>query len=194
MMNKLSLCSAAAINVALLLSTLFSSASAFVTPRPIHQLSQQQQTTRNILLHADNNNNNNNDKTEERQTLGLLTFDLDDTLYPIAVVEEEANQAFVKAMAQYGFSDSELTPRRIVEVAQTIRDEVAATEGPQAASAMTHSELRLAAIRREMERLTTERKLKACAEEWATSVDALSPLVYENAKKYEDFLYCTVFW
>ena len=35
---------------------------------------------------------------EEKQTLGLITFDLDDTLYPIEKVEQAANQAFVKAM------------------------------------------------------------------------------------------------
>ena len=120
-------------------------------------------------------------KNEERQTLGLLTFDLDDTLYPIAVVEEEANKAFVKAMATYGFEN--LKPNDIVETAQKIRDEMNEVD-PASAAALTHSELRLLAIRREMEKCTVERKLQACAEDWATTVTALSPLVVENAKKW----------
>lgn len=117
----------------------------------------------------------------EPQTLGLLTFDLDDCLYPIAVVEEEANQAFVKAMATYGFEN--LKPNDIVETAQKIRDEMNESD-PGAAAALTHSELRLLAIRREMEKCTVDRKLQACADDWATTVDALSPLVKENAKKW----------
>lgn len=117
----------------------------------------------------------------ERQSLGLLTFDLDDTLYPIAVVEEEANQAFVKAMATYGYEN--LKPNDIVLTAQKIRDEMNEKD-PAAAAALTHSELRLLAIRREMEKCTVERKLQACADEWATTVDALSPLVTQNAKKW----------
>jgi hypothetical protein len=115
------------------------------------------------------------------QTLGLLTFDLDDSLYPIAKVEEEANRAFVKSMAQYGFDG--LKPSDIVTAAQEIRDDVAKTN-PAKAAALTHAELRLMAIRREMERVVVERKLAACAEDWATTVDSLSKLVVANSKKY----------
>lgn len=118
---------------------------------------------------------------KQTQTLGLLTFDLDDSLYPIAEVEEEANRAFVRSMAQYGFDG--LKPGDIVTAAQEIRDEVAVTN-PAKAAALTHDELRLLAIRREMERVVVERKLKACADDWATTVDSLSPLVMANSKKY----------
>jgi hypothetical protein len=115
------------------------------------------------------------------QTLGLLTFDLDDSLYPIAKVEEEANRAFVKSMAQYGFDG--LKPNDIVISAQEIRDGVSKTD-PAKAAALTHDELRLMAIRREMERVVVERKLQACADDWATTVDSLSDLVVANSKKY----------
>lgn len=118
---------------------------------------------------------------KQTQTLGLLTFDLDDSLYPISKVEEEANEAFVKSMAQYGFEG--LRPSDIVRAAQEIRDEVAKTDSAKAA-ALTHGELRLMAIRREMERVVVERKLQACADDWATTVDSLSALVVANSKKY----------
>lgn len=122
------------------------------------------------------------DTKKESQTLGLLTFDLDDTLYPIAKVEEEANEAFVKAMERYGFGDQQLRAGDIVETAQHIRDELS-EENPNEAAALTHNDLRLKAIRREMEKVTVARKLQACADDWATTVDALSPLVVANSKK-----------
>jgi len=131
-----------------------------------------------LLLHS-----TKSPPAKETQTLGLLTFDLDDTLYPIAKVEEEANQAFVKAMAKYGFDTENLKAGDIVASAQQIRDETSAVD-PDAAAAMTHSELRLAAIRREMEKATVARKLQACADDWATPVDSLSTLVVENSRKY----------
>ena len=117
----------------------------------------------------------------EKQTLGLLTFDLDDTLYPINKVEEEANEAFVKAMAQYGFEG--LQRDDIVETAKEIRNEMN-IQDPQQAAVLTHNQVRELAIRREMEKATTQKKLEACAEDWATSVDSLSSLVVANAKKY----------
>lgn len=118
---------------------------------------------------------------KETQTLGLLTFDLDDSLYPIAQVEEEANLAFVKAMEKYGY-DKDLKPSDIVNAAKEIRTELSQTD-PKAAAALTHNDLRLKAIRREMERITIQRKLEACASDWATNVESLSNLVKENSKK-----------
>lgn len=117
---------------------------------------------------------------KETQTLGLLTFDLDDTLYPIDLVEKEANEAFVKAMARYGFEG--LQRDDIVESAKTIREEMNQHDPAQAA-ALTHVQVRELAIRREMELATTKRKLQACADDWATNVDSLSSLVVANAKK-----------
>ena len=123
----------------------------------------------------------------ETQTLGLLTFDLDDTLYPISKVEEDANEAFVKAMAQYGFEG--LQRDDIVQTAMEIRKEMS-LEDPQKAAVLTHNQVRELAIRREMEKATTQKKLLACAEDWATAVDSLSNLVVENAKKYVNSVVC----
>jgi FMN phosphatase YigB (HAD superfamily) len=116
----------------------------------------------------------------ETQTLGLLTFDLDDTLYPIAPVEAEANEAFVEAMAQYGFSG--LKPNDIVKTAKEIRAELL-QQDPQKAAVLTHTEIRELAIRREMEKATVAKKLQALAEDEATTVGALSKLIKENAQK-----------
>eukprot|EP00581_Thalassiosira_minuscula_P017623 CAMPEP_0183716900 /NCGR_PEP_ID=MMETSP0737-20130205/10646_1 /TAXON_ID=385413 /ORGANISM="Thalassiosira miniscula, Strain CCMP1093" /LENGTH=373 /DNA_ID=CAMNT_0025946231 /DNA_START=18 /DNA_END=1139 /DNA_ORIENTATION=+ len=77
-------------------------------------------------------------------TLGLLTFDLDDSLYPVGPVLADANDVFVETMAQYGYS---IEPQDIVETGKLIREEA----GP-AGTAMSHTEVRMKAIRREMEK------------------------------------------
>jgi hypothetical protein len=41
---------------------------------------------------------------KSQKYLGLLTFDLDDSLYPLERVINEANEAFVRAMNNYGFT------------------------------------------------------------------------------------------
>ena len=151
--------------VVLLLVVFPSVVTAFSVRQPDSSPSQQQQQTK---------------KADDLHTLGLLTFDLDDSLYPIQTVEEEANLAFVKSMEQYGFTG--LVASDIVTAATEIREDWSARD-PAAAAALTHNELRLLAIRREMERITVERKLQACANDWATTVDSLSTLVVENSKK-----------
>jgi hypothetical protein len=119
--------------------------------------------------------------TKKPQVLGLLTFDLDDTLYPVRAVIAEANAAFVRAMNNYGFEniqndDIDLTSKKI-------RQEISATD-PQGAAVLTHTELRLLAIRREMENVIFKRKLQETADSWATPVASLSPVVVSHAKKY----------
>lgn len=119
---------------------------------------------------------------EHRAELGLLTFDLDDTLYPIYKVEQAANEAVVKALAQYGFTSDKLQPDDIVETAKEIRREIGLKDSA-AAAALTHNQVRELAIRREMEKIITAQKLQDCADDWATPIESLSPLVIANAKK-----------
>lgn len=119
-------------------------------------------------------------RASERQTLGLLTFDLDDTLYPIDTVEQAANEAFVTAMTKFGYAGT--APDDIVQAAKDIRAETNLRD-PKTAAALTHGQVRELAIRREMERITVQRKLQSCADDWATPVESLSPLVVANAKK-----------
>jgi hypothetical protein len=114
------------------------------------------------------------------KTLGLITFDLDDTLYPIAPVIEEANRAFARSMESFGYGS--IAPQDIVDTGKAIREEIAAVS-PDRAAVLTHTEIRQLAIRREMERITLTRKLKACADDWATPVSSLSPIVVQHAKK-----------
>ncbi|CAJ1945164.1 unnamed protein product [Cylindrotheca closterium] len=115
------------------------------------------------------------------QQLGLLTFDLDDTLYPIAPCVEAANNAFVKAMEKFGFPG--LSAFDIVETGKQVREEIAKTD-PQKAAALTHTEIRELAIRREMQKIILERKLKSTAEDWATQVSSLSSVVRKHAENW----------
>lgn len=115
------------------------------------------------------------------QKLGLLTFDLDDTLYPIATVVEDANNAFVEAMEKYGFPG--LDAFDIVNTGKAVREEIA-KEDPERAAALTHTEIRELAIRREMEKVILNRKLQETADDWATPVDSLTKIVRTHAEKW----------
>lgn len=108
----------------------------------------------------------------------LITFDLDDTLYPIAPVIEEANTAFAKAMERYGYAG--IKPNDIDETTKLVRAEL----DPEVAAALSHTEARELAIRRQMEDAMLSRKLKETAEDWVTSVADLSPVVVDNAKRW----------
>lgn len=120
-------------------------------------------------------------KKTKGKSLGLLTFDLDDTLYPLADVIDAANTAFVTTMEKFGYSG--LTPRDIVETGKLIREEIAA-EDPEAAAILTHTEIRELAIRREMENIMLDKKLKETADDWATPVSNLADVVVAHAKKW----------
>lgn len=113
--------------------------------------------------------------------LAILTFDLDDTLYPVATVLDEANSAFARAMKNFGYDD--IQPEDIVKTGKKIRDDMAEVD-PERSAALTHTEIRRLAIREEMEKKEYERKLQSCADDWATQVSSLSPLVVQNAKKW----------
>lgn len=54
---------------------------------------------------------------------------------------------------------------------------------PEGAAVLTHTEIRLMAIRDEMERITLERKLQATAKDWATDVESLTDIVVKSAEK-----------
>ena len=116
---------------------------------------------------------------KKTKKLTLLTFDLDDTLYPISTILDEANMAFARIMKNYGFDDIE--PAQIVNTGRIIRERMAETD-PEKSACLSHTETRRLAIREEMEKLVYQRKLEACADDWATQVTSLSPLVVQNAK------------
>jgi FMN phosphatase YigB (HAD superfamily) len=113
-----------------------------------------------------------------KPTLGLLTFDLDDTLYPVDPVINEANKAFANAMARFGYTG--IQPIDIVNTGKRIREEM----DPEEAAILTHTEIRELAIRREMEQFMLKRKLQETADDWATPVSDLGDIIVKNAKKW----------
>jgi len=115
------------------------------------------------------------------QSIGLLTFDLDDTLYPIATVVKDANAAFVTAMERFGFEGVDAFD--IVKTGKEVREELSKTD-PEKAAGLTHTEIREMAIRREMEKIILAQKLQQCADDWATPVEDLSPIVRKPAEQW----------
>jgi len=115
------------------------------------------------------------------KNLGLLTFDLDDTLYPIANVVDAANAGFVTAMERFGFEGVDAFD--IVNTGKEVREELHAID-PEKAAGLTHTEIREMAIRREMERIILARKLQECADDWATPVESLSDIVRKPAEQW----------
>mmetsp|Transcript_50600 Transcript_50600/g.75620 ORF Transcript_50600/g.75620 Transcript_50600/m.75620 type:complete len:432 (-) Transcript_50600:878-2173(-) len=111
-------------------------------------------------------------------TLGLITFDLDDTLYPIAPVIEEANAAFARTMAKFGYEGIESTQIDITA------KEIRAAMPEEEAAALTHTQIRELAIRKELEKAMLKRKLQETADEWATQVSYLADVVVQYAKKW----------
>jgi len=133
-------------------------------------------TTRKALLYSTTDATIETTKTKK---LGLLTFDLDDTLYPVAPVISEANEAFAKAMQNFGFEG--IKPGDIEDTGRQLREELA-IENPKKAAALSHTEIRMMAIRKQMETVIFLRSLERIAEDEATSVSSLSPIIVNNAK------------
>jgi hypothetical protein len=134
-------------------------------------------------------------KRGKKRRLGLLTFDLDDTLYPIAPVLDEANAAFSTAMSNFGYVD--IRPSDIVETGKEIRANLGPNGDHESSTASTaqvasdplrpktvnHKEIRMAAIRKEMEDFILKTKLKQTAADWATEVDSITSPVRKSAEK-----------
>lgn len=89
-----------------------------------------------------------------------------------------SKDAFVEAMTRYGFEG--LSAIDIVNTGKQVREEIAKTD-PEKAAALTHTEIRELAIRKEMEKIILKRKLQETADDWATQVESLSPIVRNQA-------------
>ncbi len=79
--------------------------------------------------------------------LHLLTFDLDDTIFPIGPVVAEANDAMISRLQTFGYTDA--NNDEIVAASKRIRNELR-----EAGEALTYTDLRKQSIRREIMRLT----------------------------------------
>ncbi|KAL7548113.1 hypothetical protein ACHAWF_011404 [Thalassiosira exigua] len=80
--------------------------------------------------------------------LHLLTFDLDDTIFPIGPVVADANAAQLRTLHKFGYVDA--SNERIIAASKQIR-----TELREAGDVVTYTDLRKQSIRREVERLTS---------------------------------------
>lgn len=79
--------------------------------------------------------------------LHLLTFDLDDTIFPIGPVVADANVAQLQTLIKYGYENA--ANEEIIAASKQIRSELR-----EAGNAITYTDLRKQSIRREIERLT----------------------------------------
>lgn len=94
----------------------------------------------------------------------LVTFDLDDTLFPIKEVVQEANDAQIRAMHELGYTDA--TMEECMVQTRAIRQGLTAP--------ITYTDLRKGAIRAELKRLTAsgidvevlEEQVEHCFEAW----------------------------
>ena len=84
-----------------------------------------------------------------KPTLALLTFDLDDTLFPVATVVEDANAAMMQALWDAGYTEA--TNDRIVQHTKMIRR--------KQRKQMTYTQLRKRAIQTELELLSAAGEL-----------------------------------
>mmetsp|Transcript_27765 Transcript_27765/g.41309 ORF Transcript_27765/g.41309 Transcript_27765/m.41309 type:complete len:382 (-) Transcript_27765:328-1473(-) len=92
-------------------------------------------------------NARSNQKKDTTASLALLTFDLDDTLFPVGPVVRDANEAMTRRMKCLGYESA--TSQGVIDATRTIRVELSkASPG----TALTYSELRIRAIRKEIER------------------------------------------
>ena len=83
--------------------------------------------------------------SSKQPNLALLTFDLDDTLFPVAQVVEDANAAMLQALWDAGYTHA--TNDRIVEHSKVIRR--------KQKKKLTYTELHKRAIQTEMELLSS---------------------------------------
>jgi len=101
-------------------------------------------------------------ETEITPRLALLTFDLDDTLFPIGPVIQDANNAMIRAMHRLGYTKS--TNKNILKHTTAIRKSI---KHP-----ITYTSLRMRAIQAELEthlpkKQTVDRSVvKHCYDAW----------------------------
>ena len=84
-----------------------------------------------------------------RPTLALLTFDLDDTLFPCGPVVAEANEAMIASIVAHGYPS--VTNEDVLSATKVIRNELRKTD-----TLITYTDLRIAAIQSQLERSLAE--------------------------------------
>eukprot|EP00580_Thalassiosira_gravida_P019296 CAMPEP_0201663206 /NCGR_PEP_ID=MMETSP0494-20130426/5065_1 /ASSEMBLY_ACC=CAM_ASM_000839 /TAXON_ID=420259 /ORGANISM="Thalassiosira gravida, Strain GMp14c1" /LENGTH=350 /DNA_ID=CAMNT_0048141745 /DNA_START=156 /DNA_END=1208 /DNA_ORIENTATION=+ len=134
--------------IATVLLPWFHSASSFIATSSLrHILSS---TTTSITHHAVHDRTtalNAIPPPHNNNELHLLTFDLDDTIFPIGPVVADANVAQLRTLIQYGYENA--ANEEIIAASKQIRAELR-----EAGTAITYSDLRKQSIRREIERVS----------------------------------------
>jgi FMN phosphatase YigB (HAD superfamily) len=103
--------------------------------------------------------------TGSQRTLGLLTFDLDDTLFPISEVVRDSNEKMVSYLQSSGYETS------VADFLETTREVRRILEKP-----VTYKALRKLAIEAEMKRVATSNKSRI----------ELAPFVDEGYQVWEN--------
>lgn len=160
----------------LLITALIHTNHAFTSHYHTHRITTRLFTT--PAQKSDTDNATSSPPSTTTKTLGLITFDLDDTLYPLDKVIDEANAAFVRAMERFGYEGVKTLD--IIEASKNIRQEMT----PSEAVLLSHTDIRKLAIRRVMEDIVFKRRLQAMAEDFSTDVENLNKVVVELAKKW----------
>ncbi|KAL3799118.1 hypothetical protein HJC23_002246 [Cyclotella cryptica] len=97
---------------------------------------------------AESSNTANENIDTSNNELHLLTFDLDDTIFPIDPVIRDANSVMIQTLHSLGFHGA--CNNEIISASKRIRQEL-----KMAGDAVTYTELRKRSIRREIERLAS---------------------------------------
>lgn len=102
---------------------------------------------------------NNSIKTK---TLGLISFDLDDTLFPILPVVQEANEAMFAKLSEFGYDDAteEGYHTACKQIRREMYDNSKIKEGTSNVKTITYSELRQRGIHLEMKACQTNNPTK----------------------------------
>jgi len=108
----------------------------------------------------------NDNKNENENSSILMTFDLDDTLFPIQEVVDAANDAQIKAMQSFGYKESNM--EQCMVQTRAIRQSLTGS--------ITYTDLRKGAIRAELKQLSSsknygnsvdlEQQVEQCFEAW----------------------------
>jgi FMN phosphatase YigB (HAD superfamily) len=109
-----------------------------------------------------------------KPTLALLTFDLDDTLFPVAQVVEDANTAMIRAFWDAGYTEA--TNDRIVQHTKMIRR--------KQRKLMTYTQLRKRAIQTELELIGTKNGDPVDYDLVTTIYDSWLQARHQSAERY----------
>ena len=115
--------------------------------------------------------------TPTNRKLGLITFDLDDTLFPILPVVQEANEAMFRSLSEFGYDDA--SEEGYHSACKQLRKEL--YENMENANPITYSELRRRGIYKEMQACSQNDPTKKRNKNGSTNVVVKDMEIVEHA-------------